>query len=70
VALDANGPYTGKPDKPVELACSINKEAYPPGAFFSINGMLAPPVWRPMGMVRQNISGQQRVIIASNVWPP
>ena len=34
MALDANGPYTGKPDKPVELACSINKEAYPPGAFF------------------------------------
>ncbi|MEK7812577.1 MAG: peptidase inhibitor family I36 protein, partial [Candidatus Desantisbacteria bacterium] len=27
--LDAEGPYTGKPNKAVELACSINQTAYP-----------------------------------------
>ena len=32
-ALDAKGPYTGKPTKAVELACSMNQTAYPGATF-------------------------------------
>jgi len=70
VALDANGPYTGKPDKPVELACSINKEAYPPGAFFQYQWYVGTTSVETDGNGKAEYSGQQRVIIASNVWPP